>query len=39
MDTALGPLASVETRQAIANAESRPQTLTLALMAPEFLRR
>jgi uncharacterized protein (DUF1800 family) len=39
MDTALGPLASVETRQAIAHAESRPQALTLALMAPEFLRR
>ncbi len=39
MDTALGPLASVETRQAIARAESRPQGLTFALMAPEFLRR
>ncbi len=39
MDTALGPLASIETRQAIAHAESRPQALTLALMAPEFLRR
>ncbi len=39
MDTALGPLASVETRQAITHAESRPQALTLALMAPEFLRR
>jgi uncharacterized protein (DUF1800 family) len=39
MDTALGPLASVESRQAIAHAESRPQALTLALMAPEFLRR
>jgi uncharacterized protein (DUF1800 family) len=39
VDIALGPLASVETRQAIARAESRPQALTLALMAPEFLRR
>jgi uncharacterized protein (DUF1800 family) len=39
MDAALGPLASVETRQAIAHAESRPQALTLVLMAPEFLRR
>jgi uncharacterized protein (DUF1800 family) len=39
MDAALGPLASVETRQAIARAESRPQALTFALMAPEFLRR
>jgi uncharacterized protein (DUF1800 family) len=38
-DAALGPLASPETRQAIARAESRPQALTLALMAPEFLRR
>lgn len=39
VDTALGPLASAETRQAIMHAESRPQALTLALMAPEFLRR
>ncbi len=39
MDAALGPLASVETRQAIARAESRPQALTFALMSPEFLRR
>jgi len=38
-DAGLGPLASAETRQAIARAESRPQALTLALMAPEFLRR
>lgn len=38
-DNALGPLASVDTRHAIARAESRPQALTLALMAPEFLRR
>ncbi len=38
-DTALGPLASAETRRAIAHAESRPQAMTLALMAPEFLRR
>jgi uncharacterized protein (DUF1800 family) len=38
-DTALGPLASAETRQAVARAESRPQGVTLALMAPEFLRR
>jgi uncharacterized protein (DUF1800 family) len=38
-DAALGLLASAETRQAIAHAESRPQALTLALMAPEFLRR
>jgi uncharacterized protein (DUF1800 family) len=37
--TALGPLASAETLQAIARAESCPQALTLALMAPEFLRR
>jgi uncharacterized protein (DUF1800 family) len=39
VDTAIGPLASADTRQAIARAESRPQAMTLALMAPEFLRR
>ncbi|MBV8090719.1 MAG: DUF1800 domain-containing protein, partial [Alphaproteobacteria bacterium] len=39
METALGPLASAETRQAIARAESRPQALTLLVMAPEFQRR
>jgi uncharacterized protein (DUF1800 family) len=38
-ETALGPLASAETRQTIARAESRQQALTLALMAPEFQRR
>ena len=39
IETALGPLASPETQQAIARAESRQQGLTLALMAPEFQRR
>ncbi|MEA2952292.1 MAG: hypothetical protein QOJ96_1812 [Alphaproteobacteria bacterium] len=39
VDTALGPLASAETRQAVARAESRPQALTLLLMSPEFQRR
>jgi uncharacterized protein (DUF1800 family) len=39
MDAALGPLASAETRQTIARAESRPQALTLLLMASEFQRR
>jgi uncharacterized protein (DUF1800 family) len=39
LETALGPLASAETRSAVARAESRPQALTLLLMAPEFLRR
>jgi uncharacterized protein (DUF1800 family) len=39
LETALGPLASSETRQAIARAESRAQALTLLLMAPEFQRR
>jgi uncharacterized protein (DUF1800 family) len=39
IDTALGPLASDETRKTIARAESRQQGLTLALMAPEFQRR
>ncbi len=36
LDTALGPLASDETRRAIARAETKPQALTLMLMAPEF---
>jgi uncharacterized protein (DUF1800 family) len=39
VDTALGPLASAETRQAVARAESRPQALALLLMSPEFQRR
>ena len=37
LDTALGPLASEETRRAVARAESKPQALTLVLMASEFL--
>ncbi len=36
LDAALGPLASEETRRAVARAESKPQALTLVLMAPEF---
>ncbi len=36
---AIGPLASAETRRAIDRAESKPQALTMLLMAPEFLRR
>ena len=39
METALGPLATADTRQAMARAESRQQALTLLLMAPEFQRR
>jgi uncharacterized protein (DUF1800 family) len=39
VDTALGPLASAQTRQAVKRAESRPQALVLLLMAPEFQRR
>ena len=39
MDTAIGPLASAETRRAVTGAESRPQALTMLLMTPEFLRR
>ena len=39
MDVALGPLASTETRGAVVGAESRPQAMTVLLMAPEFLRR
>jgi uncharacterized protein (DUF1800 family) len=39
VDEALGPLASSETRQTIARAESRTQALALLLMSPEFQRR
>ena len=39
IDTALGPLASNETRQTIGFAGSRQQALTLLLLAPEFQRR
>jgi uncharacterized protein (DUF1800 family) len=39
IETALGPLASAETRQTVARAESRAQGLTLAMMSPEFQRR
>jgi uncharacterized protein (DUF1800 family) len=38
-EAAIGPLASAETRRAIDRAESKPQALTMLLMAPEFLRR
>ena len=39
VETALGPLASAETRQAVARAESRPEAVAMLLMSPEFLRR
>ncbi len=39
LETALGPLASAETRGAVARAETRQQALTLLLMAPELQRR
>jgi len=39
LETALGPLASDETRQAVTRAESRPQALALVFMSPEFQRR
>jgi uncharacterized protein (DUF1800 family) len=39
LSNALGPLASAETRQTIARAESRQQAVTLLLMSPEFQRR
>jgi uncharacterized protein (DUF1800 family) len=39
VDTALGPLASDETRLAIKRAESKTQALAFLLMAPEFQRR
>lgn len=38
LDQSLGALASPETRQTIARAESRRQAVALLLMAPEFLR-
>jgi uncharacterized protein (DUF1800 family) len=38
-DTALGPLATSETRGMIKRAETRQQALALLLMAPEFQRR
>jgi uncharacterized protein (DUF1800 family) len=39
LDLALGPLATEETRQAVARAESKAQALTLLVVAPEFQRR
>jgi uncharacterized protein (DUF1800 family) len=39
IETALGPLASSETKQAVLRAESREQALALLFMSPEFLRR
>jgi uncharacterized protein (DUF1800 family) len=39
VDEVLGPLASAETRQTIARAESRTQAVALLLMVPEFQRR
>jgi uncharacterized protein (DUF1800 family) len=39
METGLGPLASPQTRQAVARAENKAQALTFVIMAPEFQRR
>jgi len=39
LETALGPLATDETRTAVGRAASRAQALTLLFMAPEFQRR
>jgi uncharacterized protein (DUF1800 family) len=39
LETALGPLASAETRNAVTRAETRQQAVTLLLMAAEFQRR
>jgi uncharacterized protein (DUF1800 family) len=39
LDSGLGPLASAQTRETVARAESRSQALALLVMAPEFLRR
>ena len=38
-EATLAPIASIETRQTIMRAESRPQALALLFMAPEFQRR
>jgi uncharacterized protein (DUF1800 family) len=39
LETALGPLASTDTRSAVTRAETKQQAVTLLLMAPEFQRR
>ena len=39
LDSGLGPLASADTRDTIARAESRTQALALLVMTAEFLRR
>ncbi|HEU5274118.1 MAG TPA: DUF1800 family protein [Xanthobacteraceae bacterium] len=39
VETTLGPLASADTKRAVARADSRAQAITIALMAPEFHRR
>jgi uncharacterized protein (DUF1800 family) len=39
VEATLGPLASADTRRAVARADSRQQALAIALMAPEFHRR
>jgi uncharacterized protein (DUF1800 family) len=39
LETALGPLASTETRNAVNRAETKQQAIALLLMAPEFQRR
>jgi uncharacterized protein (DUF1800 family) len=39
VETTLGPLATPDTRRAVARADSRQQAIAIALMAPEFHRR
>jgi uncharacterized protein (DUF1800 family) len=39
LESGVGPLASPQTRETVARAESRSQALALLVMAPEFLRR
>jgi uncharacterized protein (DUF1800 family) len=39
LENSLGPLASPQTRETVARAESRGQALAILVMAPEFLRR
>jgi uncharacterized protein (DUF1800 family) len=39
LDSGLGPLASADTRNTVARAETRNQAVALLVMSPEFLRR
>ncbi len=39
LESSIAPLASQDTRETVARAESRKQALALLVMTPEFLRR